>query len=256
MPVPSLQAAVPDEKDLEEDTSQDLGRAAATATVTDPTSGGLRAAVQFDYDKAEDNEIDLREGEVVTEIDMVDEDWWLGVNTKGERGLFPANYVEVVEDDHAGSHVPAPAAEPEPELASTPAPAPAPVPAPAPAAEPVSSKGPTATAIYDYEAAEDNELSFPENAKILNVVSISSLHRTACFPAPILTMNDRNSPTTTGGLESTRAHGGCSRPTTCSWMRRREMAVKCVNSVVFSTSSARVFIYLYTYDCVARIIDM
>lgn len=171
MPVRSLEAAVPDEKDLEDDTSHDIGRAAATATVADHPSGGLRAAVQFDYEKAEDNEIDLREGEFVTEIDMVDEDWWLGVNTKGERGLFPANYVEVVEGEHADSHGPVHAAEPEPEPAPAPAPvaAPAPVPAPAPAAEPAGSKGPTATAIYDYEAAEDNELSFPENAKIVNV---------------------------------------------------------------------------------------
>ncbi|KAJ5162471.1 hypothetical protein N7492_007863 [Penicillium capsulatum] len=167
MPVHSLEAAVPDEKDIEEDTSHDLGRAAATATVADHTSAGLRATVQFDYEKAEDNEIELREGEIVTEIDMVDEDWWLGVNAQGQRGLFPANYVEVVEDGHAGSQAPVHAAEPEP--GPEPEPVPVPVPAPAPASAPVDSKGSTATAIYDYEAAEDNELSFPENAKIVNV---------------------------------------------------------------------------------------
>lgn len=251
MPVRSLEAAVPDEKDLEDDTSHDVGRAAATATVADHPSGGLRAAVQFDYEKAEDNEIDLREGEFVTEIDMVDEDWWLGVNTKGERGLFPANYVEVVEEDHAGSHAPAQAAESEPEPAPAPAPAPAaapaPVSAPAPAAEPVSSKGPTATAIYDYEAAEDNELSFPENAKIVNVVSVS-LSTMRRFPlSPILTMNDRNSPTMTGGWASTRARGDCSRPTTCSWMPRREMSGKCVNSVDSSDPATGASIHVESF---------
>jgi hypothetical protein len=44
-------------------------------------------------------------------------------------------------------------------------PAPAPR-APAPAA---ASAGRTATALYDYEAAEDNELSFPEDATVTNL---------------------------------------------------------------------------------------
>ena len=46
----------------------------------------------------------------------------------------------------------------------------------APAPEPGSSEagnagGAKATALYDYEAGEDNELSFPENAVITNIVS-------------------------------------------------------------------------------------
>lgn len=165
MPVQSLQEAVPDEKDLEEET-HDIGRAAAEATAADHPQAGLRALVQYDYEKAEDNEVELREGEYVTDIEMVDKDWWLGVNARGERGLFPGNYVEIVEDEQpsfqAQTHAaePAPAPEPEPES----------VPAPASAAAPTSAQGPTATALYDYEAAEDNELSFPEDAKIINVV--------------------------------------------------------------------------------------
>ncbi|KAJ5761873.1 uncharacterized protein N7511_005255 [Penicillium nucicola] len=168
IPVQSLQEAVPDERDLEED-SHDLGRAAAEATVSDQPQSNLRAQVQFDYEKAEDNEIELREGEFVTDIEMVDEDWWVGVNAQGERGLFPGNYVEIVEDDkHDTSATPANQYEPEPEpAAAVPAP-PTPAAAPAPAAA-ASSKGPTATALFDYEAAEDNEIGFPEGAKIINV---------------------------------------------------------------------------------------
>ncbi|KAJ5369418.1 hypothetical protein N7509_014030 [Penicillium cosmopolitanum] len=172
MPVRSLQEAIPDERDLEE--TQDLGRATAEATTAGHSQGGIRAQVQFDYEKAEDNEIELREGEFVTEIEMVDEDWWLGVNARGEHGLFPGNYVEVVEDDQAGAPIHEPAHEPvrepspEPEPVPVAAPVPAAVPAPLPVA-PASSKGQTATALYDYEAAEDNEISFPENAKIQNV---------------------------------------------------------------------------------------
>ncbi|KAI2477990.1 SH3-1 multi-domain protein [Pyrenophora tritici-repentis] len=114
---------------------------------------GKRAVIQYDYEKAEDNEVELREGEYVTDIDMVDDDWWMGTNSQGERGLFPANYVELVEDEDDGGAAPPPPAHPSAHEQE-------------PAAAPAASSGPTATALYDYEAAEDNELSFPEGATI------------------------------------------------------------------------------------------
>jgi hypothetical protein len=131
------------------------------APAPNTAKGGKRALVQYDYEKAEDNEIELKEGDYVTNIEMVDDDWWMGQNTIGETGLFPANYVELVEEEeppagvrtphreHRGVHNEPPAAHAEEE-------------------------GQTATATYDYEAAEDNELSFPDGAKITGVVSISS----------------------------------------------------------------------------------
>ncbi|OAL07115.1 hypothetical protein IQ06DRAFT_288881 [Phaeosphaeriaceae sp. SRC1lsM3a] len=122
---------------------------------------GQRAIISYDYEKAEDNEVELREGEYVTDIDMVDEDWWMGTNSQGERGLFPANYVELVEDDEAAGGAAAPPPPSHPSAAE-----------PEPAAAPpqtAGSSGPTATALYDYDAAEDNELSFPENATITGV---------------------------------------------------------------------------------------
>ncbi|KAJ5458931.1 hypothetical protein N7530_010875 [Penicillium desertorum] len=174
MPVHSLQEAVPDERDIEDD-SHDLGRAAAEATAPQQhqqPQGGPRAQIQYDYEKAEDNEIELREGEYVTDIEMVDPDWWVGVNTQGERGLFPANYVELVEDKEPASHATAGSHHYEPEPEPTAAPVPAastPVAAATSSAATPSSKGVTATALYDYEAAEDNEIGFPEDAKISNV---------------------------------------------------------------------------------------
>ncbi|KAJ5689783.1 hypothetical protein N7462_004175 [Penicillium macrosclerotiorum] len=171
MPVQSIQETIPDEKDLEEDT-HDLGRATAEALVPERSQfdGGLRAVAQYDYEKSEDNEIDLREGEQVTEIEMVDEDWWLGVNARGERGLFPGNYVEVVENDQPepGHSVHESIPESEPVL-STPEPATTATPLQPADTSNGGSKAPTATALYDYEAAEDNEISFPEDAKIVNV---------------------------------------------------------------------------------------
>ncbi|KAH8593268.1 hypothetical protein B0O99DRAFT_627630 [Bisporella sp. PMI_857] len=124
-----------------------VAAAAATGGSQDSGAGGKRALIQYDYEKAEDNELELVEGEYVTNIEMVDEDWWMGTNSKGESGLFPSNYVELVEDEEAAPEPPAPAARPTPVAPAAPA-------------------GPTASAIYDYEAAEDNELSFPEGAKI------------------------------------------------------------------------------------------
>jgi hypothetical protein len=117
--------------------------------------------VQYDYEKAEDNEIELVEGQYVTNIDQVDDDWWMGTNSKGETGLFPSNYVELAEGGEDDG--PAPPTAPVAAQRS---------PSPPPAAQSASSgaAGKTATAQYDYEAAEDNELSFPDGATIQNVV--------------------------------------------------------------------------------------
>ncbi|KAE9991869.1 hypothetical protein EG327_010747 [Venturia inaequalis] len=161
VPTRSLAQAVETNPDYED---EDQGRGAseavakstfgAGAEAAPANTGGKRALIQYDYEKAEDNELELHEGGYVTNIEMVDEDWWHGENERGETGLFPSNYVELIEDD-------------EPATPAQPARAQA-APAPPPAA-PAASKGNTATAQYDYEAAEDNELSFPEGATIENV---------------------------------------------------------------------------------------
>lgn len=124
----------------------------ATHAAEEPISSGQRAIVVYDYEKAEDNEIDLREDEYVTDIDMVDEDWWLGTNSQGDRGLFPSNYVKVVDEDDQDVTV----AQQIPEPAAVPAPNPVPASSPAAVQPSAPSAGPTATAQFDYEAAEDN----------------------------------------------------------------------------------------------------
>lgn len=84
--------------------------------------------------------------------------WWSGEDPSGNAGLFPSNYVELQE--HDSSSIPAvPLStshheehEQEPE------------------SEEVKHAGDeTAIAEYDYEAQEDNELSFPEGARITNI---------------------------------------------------------------------------------------
>lgn len=83
---------------------------------------------------------------------MVDEDWWMGQNAQGQTGLFPSNYVELVEGDDEDA--PPPAAPPA-IMEQTPS---------APAAGPPGGThaGPTATALYDYEAAgKQNKSNYP-----------------------------------------------------------------------------------------------
>ncbi|KAL6720712.1 actin binding protein [Lecanora helva] len=176
MPTRSLAQAVPHEDDLTgEPQGHDLARGTGGATAAvafgeeaaesarpGAKESGKRALVQYDYEKAEDNELELREGEYVTNIEMVDEDWWMGQNPRGEAGLFPSNYVELVEGDGEAaaqtSREPPAQPQPEPEVHHAGA---------GGGAE--ANQGATATALYDYEAAEENELSFPENAVITGV---------------------------------------------------------------------------------------
>ncbi|KAK9780845.1 hypothetical protein SCAR479_02031 [Seiridium cardinale] len=169
LPTRPLAEEVPREEDLPEEEDAYDPRAAATAvaeqqfgeeSVADApaATGGKRALIQYDYEKAEDNEVELREGEYVTNIEMVDDDWWMGTNSAGESGLFPSNYVELVDDDDDSG--PAAAAPPPPPPAAAQS---------EPEPEVSAGGGATATASFDYEAAEDNELSFPEGAKITDL---------------------------------------------------------------------------------------
>lgn len=203
MPARSLAAAIPNEDDLTDepsghDPARGAAQAAATATFgqqaaeaahpTGAAEGGKRALVQYDYEKAEDNELELREGDYITDIDMVDDDWWHGRNSRGETGLFPSNYVELAEEDANGRAPPAPSDDVNNEHELQ--------------AHAGVTQGHTATALYDYDAAEGNELTFPENATITNVVRISLVEK---HDASQLMYTVRSSLTRIGGLGSIMA---------------------------------------------------
>lgn len=202
--LPAQSLSVPEEEDLtEEPTGHDPARGAGAAvaeanfgnnaSTTDhgAATGGKRAIAQYDYEKAEDNEVELAEGGLVTNIEMVDEDWWMGTNSKGESGLFPSNYVELIEEEEA----PAPASQPPP-------------PASRPAATTAAPAGPTAIATYDYEAAEDNELGFDEGATITGLVS----HAHSNSFSEDANLN-RNSLMRIGGLVTIKESQASSQPT-------------------------------------------
>ncbi|KAJ9111801.1 hypothetical protein QFC22_006460 [Naganishia vaughanmartiniae] len=123
---------------------------------------GPKAKAEYDYQAAEDNEVSFAENDILTQIEQTDEAWWTGTNPQGQRGLFPANYVTLLEGD-AG------AVEPEQEEEEAPPAAP-PAPPMPPRDEPaVASKGKWAVAQYDYDAAEDNEISLREGEQVLEI---------------------------------------------------------------------------------------
>ena len=199
MPARSLAQAIPQEDDATDepmvhDPARGVGAAVAANTfgqeVTEAdhpgaNGSGKRAVVLYDYEKAEDNEIDLRENEYVTAIEMVDEDWWMGQNQKGETGLFPSSYVELIDDNVPVGHEETPTSAPEPGSHLLPV--------------ETHSSGRVAIALYDYEAAEDNELTFPEGAEITGVVRIRCLALSFRFR---YSQCGRNFRTRTGGLAS------------------------------------------------------
>lgn len=114
------------------------------------SSTAKNAIAQYDYEKDEDNEVDFVEGDLIIEIDFVDEEWWSGkVSRTGEIGVFPASYVLLEEADlkpveeNEGRDVKGAAENP--------------------------SQGQTATAEYDYDREEDNEISFKEGDIIVEI---------------------------------------------------------------------------------------
>ena len=53
------------------------------------------AKAQYDYEPGEDNELQLKKNDYINILEVPSEDWWYGQNPRGERGLFPSNYVRV-----------------------------------------------------------------------------------------------------------------------------------------------------------------
>ncbi|KAG2177152.1 hypothetical protein INT43_007809 [Umbelopsis isabellina] len=137
--------------------AQTAGHAADEA-VEHQQGDSVSAVVLFGYDAAEDNEMSMAEGEVIHNIEQLDEGWWSGVSEDGTRsGLFPSNYVQLLETTpEAQEPVQEEAhAEPEPEPAAA------------------EAAGPSAVALYDYDAGEDNEISFKENEVIRDIQFVS-----------------------------------------------------------------------------------
>lgn len=75
----------------QQDTSQSQGNYA------DVEDTGYKARAVYDYQAADDTEITFDPDDIITNISMIDEGWWQGTAPNGAYGLFPANYVELLE---------------------------------------------------------------------------------------------------------------------------------------------------------------
>uniref|UniRef100_A0A8B9SG06 Drebrin like n=1 Tax=Apteryx owenii TaxID=8824 RepID=A0A8B9SG06_APTOW len=63
----------------------------------DLTGKGLCARALYDYQAADNTEISFDPENIITNIEMIDEGWWRGYGPDGHFGMFPANYVELIE---------------------------------------------------------------------------------------------------------------------------------------------------------------
>ncbi|KAH7007100.1 hypothetical protein EDB80DRAFT_718218 [Ilyonectria destructans] len=98
------------------------------------SSGGCyMATAQYDFTPEDVDEIQFVKGEKIVNIEKaVYKDWWLGTNAKGERGIFPRNYVTALET--------------------------------------VTVSSITAVAEWDYEKSRDGEIGFSKGEYLTNVI--------------------------------------------------------------------------------------
>uniref|UniRef100_A0A336MDQ7 CSON014573 protein n=1 Tax=Culicoides sonorensis TaxID=179676 RepID=A0A336MDQ7_CULSO len=57
----------------------------------------LKARALYDYQAADETEISFDPGDIITHIDQIDDGWWQGLAPDGVYGLFPSNYVELIQ---------------------------------------------------------------------------------------------------------------------------------------------------------------
>jgi len=78
-------------------TSTEGGKSASSAPSVAAGEYGTCAVALYDYQAADDTEISFDPGQVVTHIDKIDPGWWQGLSPAGVYGLFPSNYVELID---------------------------------------------------------------------------------------------------------------------------------------------------------------
>ncbi|XP_062893252.1 LIM and SH3 domain protein 1 [Mobula hypostoma] len=69
----------------------------AAAPYAPPPSTGKRFRAVYDYSAADDDEISFQDGDLIIDVQQIDEGWMYGtVERTGDTGMLPANYVEAV----------------------------------------------------------------------------------------------------------------------------------------------------------------
>ncbi|KAG7192339.1 uncharacterized protein KQ657_001737 [Scheffersomyces spartinae] len=181
--LPSRSQPQPEEEPEEEEGEE--GEAPAPVLPSrSGASGSLQAIAEYDCEADESNEISFKEGDLIVDIEQIDEEWWKGKHSKtGNVGLFPSSYVSLKSEETSSAATGA--TPPAPPARASPAPAAADI-------------GISAVAEYDCEADEDNELSFKEGDVIIEIEKIdadwwkgkhSTTGAVGLFPASYVTIN-------------------------------------------------------------------
>ncbi|KAK6324766.1 hypothetical protein J4Q44_G00041080 [Coregonus suidteri] len=100
-------------------------------------SSGLQVQVLHDFTPEGPGELGLRAGDVVTNVEQVDSEWYRG-SCRGSSGFFPVNYVKVMSN------------------------APTPTNAKKARPPPATVSGPRCVARFDFEGEQSDELTFSE----------------------------------------------------------------------------------------------
>ncbi|XP_047213149.1 LIM and SH3 domain protein 1-like [Girardinichthys multiradiatus] len=67
------------------------------AAAAPPPSAGKRYRAVYDYAAADDDEVSFLDGDVIVDVQQIDEGWMYGrVERTGQQGMLPANYVEAI----------------------------------------------------------------------------------------------------------------------------------------------------------------
>ncbi|XP_022059263.1 LIM and SH3 domain protein 1 isoform X2 [Acanthochromis polyacanthus] len=67
------------------------------AAAAPPPSAGKRYTAVYDYSAADEDEVSFVEGDVIVDVQQIDEGWMYGrVERTGQQGMLPANYVEAI----------------------------------------------------------------------------------------------------------------------------------------------------------------
>ena len=61
-------------------------------------SPAMRAAARYEYAAGRPDELSLQPGDILEVLDAADPDWWTG-SLRGQTGVFPAKYVDIIESD-------------------------------------------------------------------------------------------------------------------------------------------------------------